>query len=944
MGELHYYVRRESSGIQGPFVLKDLIHAIQHEALGPNDQISKDKIHWDKASKHPELYDAFVLILDPQNLEKPEPLEAEPSTEEGDLEEAPIPPPPSEDILQSHVPEPEVIEPAPPVKNKKKKKKTKTTPPPKKNRTPILIGLVALIAFVLWQQKTPPSKDGLDASYTFNIQTVLKTLPESSENDPYLAEKKFYEAQKWFFKDTPYHYVLAAEGYLKSLELDHTFVASLSGYFDALSHLHRLKLLSPERYTRAFQLMVSARRRFPQSPLILRSIALGHILRGNHSKAEEQLITAQQRLPQDPLSELYYGYLYSVKQKYTKTVGLLVTALSHQKQNKKVLVFGYYLLSNVYTALKNYDKAAQAYKIIYKLNPIHPYLIFHLAQQAYAQTSPESHAIAQQWVQTLAALGLFLPVDLHRFTYQTLLENADSFELTPKKQEAIAIFLKHYHPALADNPKLLSYFNAIPKPLPKEKLEESRKELFFDLPALRTVAEQFFQDPSKSEVGVDLFLVSLRLDPAQADVYQKLGDYYGFIQTPEAQSKSLTFYEKSLSYNPGLKEVVFKVFRNAMTYYDYRTAANVLHKYKEHLREHSPKTPPDYRLWLSYGELYHAIKDIPKAIEYYKKARSLVPTDVRILKQMSKIAAEAGYTTDAIVLARQALKFSKNDPEIMSRISILSAVEGRRKSSLVWPKKRIANSPDDDWGHLTLGEIYFHFKEYEKATFHLKKGLAKRSDYQLGWETLANIYRELGKIDEAIGAYQKISIETGHPDGYVKAGNYAHSLDLKEQALKSYLKAVKLNFRYPDLNIKIARLFRELNYPNEAIRYFQRSIELNPRKIDFQIELGDYLVENKYYQIAEAYFISLLENYPKNIVAMIYVARMNRYLGRFKKAHDFSQKAYKLDPKSPDANKELGLAYYYLQERKVAKSYLDTYLELNPSAEDRREIKRLLRK
>jgi len=76
---------------------------------------------------------------------------------------------------------------------------------------------------------------------------------------------------------------------------------------------------------------------------------------------------------------------------------------------------------------------------------------------------------------------------------------------------------------------------------------------------------------------------------------------------------------------------------------------------------------------------------------------------------------------------------------------------------------------------------------------------------------------------------------------------------------------------------------------------------------------------------------------------MIYIARIYRILGQYNKAHTFASAALRLDPNSPDANKEVGLAFFYLEEPGEARKFLQKYLELNPLAPDQAEIQNLMR-
>jgi tetratricopeptide (TPR) repeat protein len=953
-----FYIRRETGPMYGPFSPEQLIQYIREGTIQGNEKVSRDKIHWHPITNDPAFYDLLMAKLDGKDEKEVDKAvktvmatqamtdpgsdnpEAETASEEEIIPElSPLPDDDEEDWS-------DVLK-----RRKKKKKKKKRSPaPPKRSLPRMLLALLilAVMGFGAFHYLGDPTEAPKVKLYYFDVFSYQSPIKTKSDDDPYLAEKKYYEGKRKFYKDTPYQYVLAAEDFQKALAYDHTSVAAIASYLESLLHLYRVRLISPDTLEKVSKDLRIAAKKYPNSPHILRAQALNQILIGEEDSENSKVISlledALKKIPNDSESETLYGYYYWLNNKPELALEKLSAAIEHQRFEDKYMVFAYYLLSQYHKSQENLHDLTTLYQVLFELSPIHPYVLYEFATQAFEKTDGDSQAYGSLLIRTLAALGRYLPIDLHEFTFSSQLKRRADFKLSDEKINQLKVFLAVRFPQVITSKAFITEFENFELATPDSGISEVEKALFSDVSALNKVATEFFTNPTKTEVGIDLYLISLKMDPKQADIYQKLAEYYAFIRTPSAQAKTLEFYDKALSLNPGLSDVAFKMFDHALHYYDHKKAATVLHRYEKHWEKTKPGKAKDYRLWLSYGKLYERLGDVQKALEQLMRARGSAPNDVKILSLMAKVATKAGYHTDAVVLMKQAIKFDPDNIDFQSRLSVLNAKQGRVMTSKKWADDRLKNDPNDPWGLLTLGKIHVVFKELDKAKDILERATKLLPEDIEGWEMLADVYRKQGLEDKAIDAYKAIS--DNYPNytlGYSEAAEYAMYLGRKEEALKLYLKIQKINFRFPEVNIKIARLFKELVYPNEAIRAYQLAIEVNPFQIKYQIELGDYLMFNEYYDAAEKYFERVHEEYPKNVIAMIYLARVNRIMGTYSKAQAYASAALKLDPKSPDANKELGLAFFYMEHKKPAKEYLKKYLDLNPVAADREEIQNLMR-
>lgn len=122
-------------------------------------------------------------------------------------------------------------------------------------------------------------------------------------------------------------------------------------------------------------------------------------------------------------------------------------------------------------------------------------------------------------------------------------------------------------------------------------------------------------------------------------------------------------------------------------------------------------------------------------------------------------------------------------------------------------------------------------------------------------------------------------------------------------------KLIPLHKHQPELRVMLAYALFRLNRPAESLQQYTRAAELrHPTAEDLKWVALDYVLLNDY-KDAEKWMYQSLRMNPGDPLAWYSMGRIEYTRNQFKKATICFEQALKLDPRSVDAENNLGLAY-----------------------------------
>ena len=222
---------------------------------------------------------------------------------------------------------------------------------------------------------------------------------------------------------------------------------------------------------------------------------------------------------------------------------------------------------------------------------------------------------------------------------------------------------------------------------------------------------------------------------------------------------------------------------------------------------------------------------------------------------------------DALVLGRSLVELSKNNPNVLSIMGMLTlklgayddAVRYYKKVVKMRPncalsnynlanslnstgqldaaissyKKAIRNKRNYADAYYALGNVYSSIGNYKKAVMHYKEAIRMQPEFAEAHNNLGIALTKLGRQDEAIDHYYRATrIKPDYAQAYHNLAVMLNICGKNEQAIKTCLKSIKINPNFVDAYYSLGLIFGALDRNQEAIRSFERGLKLVPDHID----------------------------------------------------------------------------------------------------------------
>jgi predicted O-linked N-acetylglucosamine transferase (SPINDLY family) len=146
-----------------------------------------------------------------------------------------------------------------------------------------------------------------------------------------------------------------------------------------------------------------------------------------------------------------------------------------------------------------------------------------------------------------------------------------------------------------------------------------------------------------------------------------------------------------------------------------------------------------------------------------------------------------------------------------------------------------------------------------------------------------------------------IKIQPNYPEAHSNKGNALNALQLFEEALLSYDRAIELNSNYAEGWSNKGATLNELKRYHEALGHFDRAIKLNPNYAEAWNNKGTTLNELKRHEEALSYFDRAIELNPRYAEAWSNKGATLRALKRHHDAMSHFDQAIELNPNYAEA-------------------------------------------
>lgn len=332
------------------------------------------------------------------------------------------------------------------------------------------------------------------------------------------------------------------------------------------------------------------------------------------------------------------------------------------------------------------------------------------------------------------------------------------------------------------------------------------------------------------------------------------------------------------------------------------------------------------------------------AIEWYLKALSINPLSDRDLYNLSKICFKLKKFEDAKKYLNKAITLDPKNVEYISLQAQILADQDNADIALGYLRDSISELGESPLLISTIAKIYYSSGQIKEFQSYYKKILAMPKKDENFFEFLIYAAKlEENKVDFTNYAKELLKINPGNlslqmelAEFYMKEGDLGEARERLNQ-VNDRLKS------YPRLHYLLSKIALRQGDLEKAKAMAEQEKVLNPTLEYSNIMLGEIALAKKDYHESLSQYEQALSLNPKSVEALVAMGKIQLLQNHGREAIDLLLMARRNDKLNPEISKQLGYAYKAAGQRADAKTYFDSYIQLNPGALDRAQIEALIR-
>lgn len=208
--------------------------------------------------------------------------------------------------------------------------------------------------------------------------------------------------------------------------------------------------------------------------------------------------------------------------------------------------------------------------------------------------------------------------------------------------------------------------------------------------------------------------------------------------------------------------------------------------------------------------------------------------DPMLCLSRANAAFEAGNLKTAIDYYRCAADGFPNDVDVHYQLALLLITSGREQEGLDAARRAILADPTAPDGYaitgMALDWLAFAAKQpelYGEAQAYILRALDIDANFADAYAFLAEVYTDLGRIDDAYAAAEK-ALELD-PANYKAHRNYGNALQIQgryDEAAAHFEEAIRLNPKLPYIRIQLAQMYLALEQVDAAMNLLLQAVQI----------------------------------------------------------------------------------------------------------------------
>ena len=227
------------------------------------------------------------------------------------------------------------------------------------------------------------------------------------------------------------------------------------------------------------------------------------------------------------------------------------------------------------------------------------------------------------------------------------------------------------------------------------------------------------------------------------------------------------------------------------------------------------------------------LENFEDALAIGRSLLELSKNDPNVLSIMGMLTFKIGAYHDAVRYYRKVVKMRPNCA--LSNYNLANSLNsvGQHDAAILRYKKAIRNKRNYADAFYALGNVYSSVGNYKKAVMHYKEAIRMQPEFAEAHNNLGIALTKLGRQDEAIDHYYRATrMKPDYSQAYHNLAVILNICGKNEQAINICLKSIKINPNFVDAYYSLGLIFGALNRNEEAIQSLERGLKLVPDHID----------------------------------------------------------------------------------------------------------------
>lgn len=264
--------------------------------------------------------------------------------------------------------------------------------------------------------------------------------------------------------------------------------------------------------------------------------------------------------------------------------------------------------------------------------------------------------------------------------------------------------------------------------------------------------------------------------------------------------------------------------------------------------------PKNVELLLLHSELLIMDEKYVHASILLEQINEMDPENEEVLLQKATVASKTGKHIQAITFLNNALKLTEDPFDIWNLLGMEYLLQENFKEAAHFFKKCNEGNHEDYHALYNLIYCYEQLNDNQAAIKALNNIIEQDPYSEVGWHQLGRIYTRMGKIKEALSAFDFALISDDTFTGaYVEKGKLLEKEGRINEAINNYELALETNEPSAFIYQRIGFCHLKLGNDQLAVEFFLEAVNLEPTSERGWIGLVDLYLEKENYQKAQYY-------------------------------------------------------------------------------------------